>query len=100
MKAAEGEGKARGRRSRTRRDVEARDIVVDDKPRDDASAGKPEEQGRRASGKAEFVERIDKALNEIKGLREKAHYHDSEINRLSEETRRMIEEIQEELKAA
>jgi hypothetical protein len=100
MKAAEGEGKARGRRRRTRRDVEARDIVVDDEPRDDASAAGPEERGSRASGRAEFVERIDEALTEIEGLRQKAHYHDSEIERLSEETRRMIEEMQEELKAA
>lgn len=100
MKAAEGEGKARGRRSRIRKDVGARAAAVDSEPRDDASAAEPEERGRRTSGKAELVERIDKALSEIKGLREEAHYYDSEINRLGEETRRMIEEMQEELKAA
>jgi hypothetical protein len=81
-------------------DVEAKATVADSKPRDDASAAEPEERGRRASGRAELVERIDKALTEIEGLRQKAHYHDSEIERLSEETRRMIEEMQEELKAA
>jgi len=79
-------------------DVEAT-TVAGGEPRGDAPAADSSARGR-AFGRAELVEHIDKALSEIEGLRKRAHYHDGEIERLGKETRRMIEEIQEELKAA